>query len=592
MTEQSPDLPNITVTPERSTKRKASTATPGEIYPRKRAATACQICRRRKTRCDNVRPTCGFCADIGATCSYQPTGQESNAFDPASMALLEKMNYVVSLLETQRTHPVEGIPATTPDTSTNTVSPRGAINTHDDHISASSQVLSHCNLSCRVLQWPILQNPRHNGILDSMFVLEKDDLTTQVSRSRWVIEENFPTHVRAFLANVHTKNPVVEHKALLQHANDISENGISWDGPSCLVLLTSALGIISTTFQRVSTTQQAPPEADRSLADSCYFAARKRIGLLSISSLLYLQCYFLSGIYEMYTLKPLEAWHSFYVVSTAIPPYIRTRNPGSMSTETSDLEERLFWSASKSEFELRIELDLPALLGPEPSFPVDYPNPPAGGDDIPEEFPLEESWYYYLFEVSQKRTMDQVIGTFYSSTHDTKLLQTPIESLIHNAMELERHQTLAASRLPPWLQFKEGEASDRELPYFIRTRSLAVQDGILRPFLFLGIHSTTLQPPAVYAFAQRCLEGCYAIIDLVNIQHRHHGSWFQARAAFRCGLSIIAAKKSQRVAVRSDWRQFAEKASSILEFWGRDALDLQRLGVLFRSIYEEMLTSD
>lgn len=265
-----------------------------------------------------------------------------------------------------------------------------------------------------------------------------------------------------------------------------------------------------------------------------------------------------------------------------------------LSCTSFNLEEKRL-PANNSGFvfsELRIELDLPALLVPEPSFPVDYPNPPASGNDIPDEFPLEESWYYYLFEVSQKRTMHQVISTFYSGTHDTQLLGAPIGSLTQNAMELERHQTLASSRLPPWLKFVEGEASDRELPYFIRTRSLAVQDSILRPFLFLVIHSTTLQAPTVYGFAQRCLEGCYAMIDLDSIQHRHHGSWFQARAAFRCGLSIIAAKKSERITVRSDWRQFVEMALSSLEFWGRDAPDLQRLGALFRSIYEEMSAYD
>ena len=39
-------------------------------YPRKRSAKACQLCRARKTKCDNVHPLCGFCSSIGATCKY------------------------------------------------------------------------------------------------------------------------------------------------------------------------------------------------------------------------------------------------------------------------------------------------------------------------------------------------------------------------------------------------------------------------------------------------------------------------------------------------------------------------------------------
>lgn len=49
------------------TKRKADRAV---TYPRKRALIACEICRRRKTKCDNVRPTCGGCRDLEIECVY------------------------------------------------------------------------------------------------------------------------------------------------------------------------------------------------------------------------------------------------------------------------------------------------------------------------------------------------------------------------------------------------------------------------------------------------------------------------------------------------------------------------------------------
>ncbi|CAG7918245.1 unnamed protein product [Penicillium olsonii] len=501
---------------------------------------------------------------VGGADPGDSRGTDCDRFDPASAALMEKLNYVVSLLETQRTHSASSAPAITPGSISNTVSPGWPVIAQDHIPQLPPQVLSHCNLSCRVLMWPIISTEGYDAVLESLFLSEKSDPESRLSRPQSVTEEDFPAHARAFLANVHTKNPVVEYKTLMRYSNDAAENGVGWDGPSCLVLLTSALGIVSTTFQRVSTTQQAQPESNRELADACYFAARKRIGLLSATSLLYLQCHFLSGVYEMYNLRPLEAWHSFYVVSTAKPLYTRTRNPGLVDAETNDLEQRLFWSASKSEFV----------------------------DDIPQEFPQEESWYYYLFEVSQQRTMYQVISSFYSSRQDTQLLEASVGVLTQDAIELERHQTLAGSRLPPWLQFVEGEASDRELPYFVRTRSLSVQDSILRPFLFLLIHSTTLQSPTIYGFAQRCLEGCYTLIDLNDIQHRHHGSWFQARAAFRCALTILAAKKSEKITVRSDWRHFIDVSLSVVEFWAKDADDLQRLAVVLRNLYDSMASYD
>jgi hypothetical protein len=39
-------------------------------YPRRRALQACQICRARKTKCDNERPTCGSCEALGVECNY------------------------------------------------------------------------------------------------------------------------------------------------------------------------------------------------------------------------------------------------------------------------------------------------------------------------------------------------------------------------------------------------------------------------------------------------------------------------------------------------------------------------------------------
>ena len=42
-------------------------------YPRKRAIQACQKCRARRTKCNNVRPACSSCLDLGVDCSYAET---------------------------------------------------------------------------------------------------------------------------------------------------------------------------------------------------------------------------------------------------------------------------------------------------------------------------------------------------------------------------------------------------------------------------------------------------------------------------------------------------------------------------------------
>lgn len=50
--------------------RKRSNPSSRLSYPRKRAIRACQKCRVRRTKCDNVRPACTACLDLGAECVY------------------------------------------------------------------------------------------------------------------------------------------------------------------------------------------------------------------------------------------------------------------------------------------------------------------------------------------------------------------------------------------------------------------------------------------------------------------------------------------------------------------------------------------
>jgi hypothetical protein len=52
-------------------------------YPRRRALQACQICRARKTKCDNERPSCGSCDALGVECSYNEAPASKYSPDPS-----------------------------------------------------------------------------------------------------------------------------------------------------------------------------------------------------------------------------------------------------------------------------------------------------------------------------------------------------------------------------------------------------------------------------------------------------------------------------------------------------------------------------
>jgi hypothetical protein len=131
----------------------------------------------------------------------------------------------------------------------------------------------------------------------------------------------------------------------------------------CAKLLACALGAVSSTFDTGPSTMDeifhSRSDSDsqsRVEAESYYQSAQRRLGLLT-RGLRASQCHLLSGIYCMYTLRPVEAWHSFYHASTLCLVHMKLRGNANCSenlVESSDaqksLEQRLFWSCLKSEW--------------------------------------------------------------------------------------------------------------------------------------------------------------------------------------------------------------------------------------------------
>jgi hypothetical protein len=113
--------------------------------------------------------------------------------------------------------------------------------------------------------------------------------------------------------------------------------------------MSCALGLMSQPFRQDPVTPHEETNTDRSLADVYYTAAKKRIGLLGATSFLYIQSTFLSGVYEMYALRPLIAWYSFHSACSAMQLYFQAKELGSESSATRSLEQRLHWSCLKSE---------------------------------------------------------------------------------------------------------------------------------------------------------------------------------------------------------------------------------------------------
>jgi hypothetical protein len=246
--------------------------------PRKRAITACEFCRLRKTRCDNARPTCGFCQLHQAECIY-PDAVDDALYDPTTRELLGRLDEIKELLRhCQHGQP----PSQTTSSATRPHDPDGPqlpvadgfTTEEESHTSQTgrapageptqNQLSSDHYASCQehllcesILRWPVLHeflSPDkqliHSFLLDSVIDSESGRSPDQSADGsehrpgqRGVSESDLVPLCRKFLSVVHVKNPILDTQNLLRYARIAAEDGLAWDAPSCLVVCL-ALGAI------------------------------------------------------------------------------------------------------------------------------------------------------------------------------------------------------------------------------------------------------------------------------------------------------------------------------------------------------------
>lgn len=126
----------------------------------------------------------------------------------------------------------------------------------------------------------------------------------------------------------------------------------------CLQLIACALGSLSTSFIPDPVTPELvecldalcsiQDTQDYTTAESYYVACQKRIGLLD-NTVIATQCYFLAGVYEMYSLRPAKAWTSFNRACITLQIYFRGQGRHEL-LGSKDVVSRLYWSCLKSEW--------------------------------------------------------------------------------------------------------------------------------------------------------------------------------------------------------------------------------------------------
>lgn len=189
------------------------------------------------------------------------------------------------------------------------------------------QIPPHRASADTVLQWGIFEGKYpENSLIGGLFSsghgnvslstgdASGGDLITSTAGLNHLEDEQIPGLIDRFLQNVHTKNPILDVEALVKHGRKCAEQGVGWDGRSCLVLMACALGAVAKPFDRsfrpgsmaispASETGPANGPATSSArlfakelqqGDCCFTLACRRLGSLKYS-MLGAQCHFFAG---------------------------------------------------------------------------------------------------------------------------------------------------------------------------------------------------------------------------------------------------------------------------------------------------------
>ncbi|KAI7772571.1 hypothetical protein LZL87_005296 [Fusarium oxysporum] len=444
---------------------------------RKRAVTACQFCRVRKTKCDNVRPTCGFCVRHRAKCIYldadSEMGDEGVEDAVSNRQILVRLDEIKEIL--QKTNDLPQPFSDIEPILTNTEAPqtpaacspwtRFSAGAQYETQKASqvqpyeSERLPFAALRCEsLLQWPALCNiiPSDARDVDS-FPLSPGHKESSVqkpnSTGKGIDESSFVTLCRKFLAHVHPRNPVLDGQQLIRHARTTEEHGLKWDTSSCLV---PNEYLVPPTLEQLRQ-RDDPDQGPR--AEPYYAAAQKRMGLLG-NTIEDIQCFVLATIFEKFAFHPLRAC------------------------------------------ELVFELGLRSSALESFSYPEPLPTPPEGllagtgqtprsegsyiDQDEEQRYVDERGWYYYLSEISIRRTVDETLNLLYRNGEEYWMKHPTY--LIRQYHESEQQISQWHYHLPAAVQFENDKLPEEEFASALQGRASLWQEYTLRPIFYYLLH--------------------------------------------------------------------------------------------------------
>ncbi|KAF5509888.1 Beta-xylosidase [Colletotrichum fructicola] len=357
-----------------------------------------------------------------------------------------------------------------------------------------------------VMSWHIFQTMRREAT-ENDGVLHIDHPTAAASSPASVLGalDMEPRRVNdlldSFFSYAHVKNPILDETATRKMVSTTIMNGIDWSAESCLSLLIFALGSIATPFGPSHETM--PGTLAHANAQSFFQAAQKRLGiLLSSDDIIAAQCLFLSGVYMMCIFQPVKAWRYFVqaLASCQQLPFLtpesqqRYHNYVESGNELHNysidtLQQAIYWSAWKSEREMRGDLYLPdfSLSDKELAFyPPFFPTPPAPRAEVeaasdPRLARERTSWYFYLSEISLRRLASRISAEMVGLQKEHPTRQAYLAALAEAVPQYEEQARGWIASLTPGLSFNEPPEQDDVCRFVLRGHAINLFENIYWP---------------------------------------------------------------------------------------------------------------
>lgn len=697
-----PETENERDVQESGNSRKRPAARGTAFYPRKRANAACQVCRARKTKCDNRKPSCSYCLSVGAVCNQSP--EDLSSFDPASLKILERLDVLERLMRQQGIQPttrsepspslaqlqgsgVECVPSSpsgevrcdAPQLIDPTASvPRSCHQYGQNELPTSASGNNAPFLGVlpgspdRLLRLGVFQRYRSSvGLIDNdswkSYWTEKRPSKNEHQTDARVLGENLLTDnikerrsvdelLDSFFTFVHCKNPILKEAATRRLVLSKAVHGVDESAQSCLSFLVCALGHLATPFDQNYDLQECNGGSNKAPcaeAEPLFYEAQRRIGTLSVDSgadsLIAPQCLILSGLYMMCTFRPFRAWQFFVQALAACQQFEFLRNmyhneeipsvhPServNQMAEPDSQEQAVYWTAWKSERELRRCLclpDFPASGDTSHLYPPLFPTPPSIVSNSSVDQRRERaSWLFYLAEISLRRLLSSVCDEISSLYRNNERETSFLARLAVLVPEYEQQGRRWAASLPKELSLEEPAKSDDICRFVLRGHYIDYCEVIYWPFLasqlnrFSSIPSTSLplaslfqptspprqegaispqnytpafrslespemsqnscssptvehsSPPAFAQLVAKCLEIQVrrVHINYPGFKHRHHGTFLLIWSCTRSALILLAASLSG-LAMPSQWHDSVNSTAGLLSFWEAEMPQLSK----------------